>query len=129
MKHDIYEKFGKCWNIADFSSFSKKLLRDCTYDSFDYFYKLKGRQRLMEYFNETAAQNKTLDENERIYVHKGYCQKTDSMLKTIKECCIMVRQSDLKTTKILVFNKRFGKVSTIVGMDPGQVKSIRDIKF
>jgi hypothetical protein len=129
MKHDLYEKFGECWNMADFSSFSKKLLRDCTYDSFDYFYKLKGRQRLLDFFDQSAKDNQLLGDEDRIYVHRGYCQKTGTMLKTIRECCIMVRQSDLKTTKILVFNKKLGKISTIVGMDPEQVKSIRDVKI
>ena len=129
MKHDVYTKFGICWNSADFSKFSKKLAKDCTYDSFDYFYKLKGRERLAEFFGDAAKANTEKGDEEIIDVHRGFFQRTNTLLKTIKECCIMVRRHDLKTTNILVFNKKLGKISSITGFNPDEVKSIRDIKI
>jgi hypothetical protein len=129
MKHDIYTKFGTCWNAADFAPFESKLKKDCTYVSYDYFYKLKGRARLTEFFNGQAKENLNKSGGEKIDIHRGYYQKTNSVLKTIKECCIMVRRQDLATVNILAINKRLGKVSSIVGMDPEEVKSIRDIKI
>ena len=129
MKRDTYQKFAECWNLADFSSFSNKLLKDCTYSSFDYFYKLKGKERVIELLESEAAKNHSNKSSEKINIHKGYYQKSNSMLKSIKECCIMVRQSDLKTTRILIFNKRFCKVASISGLDPSIDKSIRDKKL
>lgn len=129
MKHDIYTKFGTCWNAADFAPLAEKLKKDCTYVSYDYFYKLKGRGRLTEFFNGQAKENLKKDDEEKIDMHRGYYQKTNSLLKTIKECCIMVRRQDLTAVNIIVFSKRFGKVSSVVGMDPKEVKSIRDIKI
>jgi hypothetical protein len=129
MKNDIHAKFGMCWNEVDFSSFSNKFLKDCTYDSFDYFYKLKGRQRLTEYFTNQANQNAAKPDDEIIDIYKGYCQKTTSVLKTIKECCIMVRRSDLKTIRILMLNTRFGKVTSVQGLNPEKIKSIRNTKI
>lgn len=129
MKNDIYTKFGECWNKGDFSSFSKKFLKDCTYQSFDYFYKLKGRARLTEYFTEQSKKNISKHEDDKIDVYKGYCQKTTSVLKTIKECCIIVRRSDLKTLRILMLNTRFGKVTSIMGLNPDEIKSIRDTRI
>ncbi len=129
MKHDIYTKFGNCWASGDFSPFSKKLLKECTYTSFDYFYKIKGRERLEEFFNSQAELNLKNNEVEKTYIYKGFYQKTDTVLKSIKECCLVVRQSDLKTMKILTFAKRFGKISSIQGLDPEKVKSIRERKI
>lgn len=129
MKHDIYTKFGMCWNAADFSPLSKKMRKDCTYDSFDYFYKLKGRERLTEFFNEKAQANTEKSGDDKIDMHRGYYQKTNTLLKTIKECCIMVRRQDLSAVSIIVFGKRFGKISSISGLDPAEVRTIRDIKI
>ena len=129
MKHDIYTKFGTCWNAADFAPFEKKLGKDCTYVSYDYFYKLKGRTRLTEFLTEQAKENSGKNGEGKIDIHRGYYQKTNSLLKTIKECCIMVRRQDLKTVNIIVLNKRLGRVSSIVGLNPEEVKSIRDIKI
>lgn len=129
MKRDIYTKFGECWNEADFSPFSKKLLKDCTYTSFDFFYKLKGRGRLIEYLNEQAKKNKNMGDSDRLDIHRGYYQKTNTMLKSINECCIMVKGSELKTVSIITFSKKFGKISAITGINPEEVKSIRDIKI
>lgn len=129
MKRDVYTKFGTCWNAADFSSFSKKLLKECTYDSFDYFYKLKGSARITKFFNEQAKSNLIKNDDEKIDIHRGYFQKTNSVLKTIKECCIMVKCKDLKTVRVYVFGKRFGKITSITGLDPDKIKSIRDIKI
>ncbi len=129
MKNDLYTKFGYCWNNGDFSSFSKKLLKECTYNSFDYFYKLKGRDKLTEFLKEQAASSHSAKSSETAYAYTGYYQKTDTALKTIKECCLIVRQSDLKTLKILTFAKRFGKIASIQGLDPDKVKSIRERKI
>lgn len=129
MKHDICWRFGLCWNEADFSSFSNKLINECTYTSFDFFYKLKGRDKLVEHITKEATANLASSDYDKINIHKGYYQKTSTLLKTIKECCIMVRNGDMKTMRILSINKRFGRVTSIVGYSPDEIKSIRDIKI
>ncbi len=129
MKHDIYNRFGLCWNRADFSSFSKKLLKECTYTSFDYFYKLKGKDRVIKFLNDLSADNLNKNVNDRIAIHRGYYQNPNSMLKTIKECCIMVRSSDLKTVSVITFTKRIGKITSVSGLNPDEIKSIRDIRI
>lgn len=129
MKHDLYWRFGVCWNDANFSPFSKKTITDITYTSYDYFYKLKGKERLFDFFTKESIANKEKNDYDKIDMHRGYCQKTNSILKSIKECCIMVRRGDMKSVRIVVFTKRFGKITSIAGLNPEEIKSIRDIKI
>ena len=78
---------------------------------------------------EEAKKNLGEPKENILDAYRGFYQKTNFMLKTIKECCIMVRRCDLKSIRIIVIGKRFGKISSVTGIDPSEVKSIRDTKI
>lgn len=129
MKKDYYKIFGKCYKNCDFSSFSRIITKDCTYQSFDYLYILKGKERVIEGMTQIANQNVSENEDICVDVYKGYYLKMIFILKTIKECCIITRRDDNKNIRLIYFNKRWGKISAIMGVDPQKLKIIRANKI
>lgn len=129
MKKDYYKLFGECFNNCDFSPFSRIIRNDCIYQSFDFLYILKGKERVVEELMQYTKQNVSADEKDKADIYKGFYLKSIFLLKTIKECCIVTRRYDNTNIRMLIFNKRWGKISTITGIEPNKVNLIRAQKI
>ncbi len=129
MKTDLYNTFGICYNRADFSALINIMHKDCIYQSFDFLYILKGKQNIIESLNLRAKQNLAAENINKKYIYKGFYIKQLFILKTLKNCCIITREFDKKALRIIYFNKKWGKISHIIGINPEKHKYVRAEKI
>jgi len=129
MKKDYYTLLGLCFNACDFTAFANRLTKDCTYQSYDFLYILKGRARVLQMFENHAMQNAAAIAQEKVDIYTGFFAKQIFLLKTIKECCIITRQNSDENIRLLVFHKRRRKISQITGIDPKTAQIIRAKKI
>ena len=107
MKFKFYKQFGLCYNEGDFSSLERFLQKDCTYQSFDYLYVIKGREKIIDLFENQSRQSLEFDDTNIADVYSGYYSKSFLWLKTVTECLIFVSRNDKKSIRILSFNNIF----------------------
>ncbi|MCK5129750.1 MAG: hypothetical protein KAQ68_07850 [Clostridiales bacterium] len=128
MKYELYKQFGLCYNHGDFSSLIAKLHTDCIYQSFDFLYVLNGNKKVIEELEKQSRYKQTVNDNEKLDIYTGYYPKQIFLLKTIKECCIIVKRGDKKSIRIITFTKKWGKVTHIIGLDPSTTKHVKCVR-
>jgi hypothetical protein len=124
MKHDIYSIFCDCYKNADFAELMKTTHKDCTYQSYDFLYVLKGRDNVINTLKKQAQENISAKACDKTDINLGFYQKTQFLFKTLKDCVIITRHSDKYDIRVLCFGIRWGKIVNITGIDPRKHKHI-----
>jgi transcriptional regulator len=129
MKRNCYELFGMCYNNGDFSPLSSMMHKDCIYQSYDFLYILKGKDNVLKSLEQRAKENIDANDDTRLEIYKGFYQKKRLTINSIKDCCILAKKSDRQDVRIIYINKKWGKISHIIVIDPNKVKHKKAQKF
>jgi hypothetical protein len=118
-----------CYNNGDFSPLSKMMHKDCTYQSYDFLYILKGKDNVLKSLEQKSKENLDADDDTRLEVYKGFYLKKRIAVNSIKNCCILAKKCDRQDVRIIYIRKKWGKISHIIGIDPNEVKHTKAQKF
>jgi|GEM_PF-3068297 len=113
----LYRLMGTCYNTSDFTPFGKHLSPSVIYESHDFLYKLKGRDRVMEYFAERTLANGERPEDKKHIAYGGFYKEPFLAGTRLAECIVICRP-DHSPIRLVTLKIKRGKVCEITGLDP-----------
>ena len=109
-----YHLFGQCFNQGDFSNLSKALREDALYESHDFLYKIRGREKVIATLNERVkAYTKG-----QVVACGGYYFKEMLTLKRLLPCVILYDIQQKNVVRLITIGLRRGKIIAITGLSP-----------
>lgn len=125
---EYYKLLGKSFNAYDYKSLYAAFDDDIRYESYNFFYKLHGKHKVIEYFDSLAKSVKNKDA-EKIYMHYGYYTKSGNIFKSLKSCVLICKEKNLECTNIMTLKIKKNKIIEIIGLDPVNNKFTRGKKI
>ncbi len=122
-----YKAFGECYNSGDFTPIARSIRQDVLYESFDFLYKIKGKDKVLDTLNTRAKDNQ-----ERAYpleAYRGFFFRQILSFKRLLPCVILYSSKEKTTSRIVYLKLRRGKIISITGLDPKEYHHTRGDKL
>lgn len=119
------ELFARCYNRCDFTEFNRRLSRHASYEAFNRIYRHNGRDSVRRYFDEKAAELRSLPRPNKAW--RGYLMTKHDLMDLPKcdHCVVLTHNDPRQTLGIVRIRCSLFGIREIRVLDPARCQCTR----